>query len=124
LVKELWQEGISARPTLLVQHTLRSGQHINYDGNVVVLGDVNAGADIMAAGDILVMGALRGVVHAGATGDESATITALVLNPMQLRISSHITRPPDGSKSGETLMPETARIKDNVVIIENYQPLK
>ncbi len=118
--KTFWEEGVSSRPTILVQRTLRSGQNISYDGNIVVLGDVNPGAEIIASGHILVMGALRGVVHAGATGDESSTVTALSLNPTQLRISSHITRPPDGSKVLQENMAETARIKNNEVIIEKY----
>ena len=118
------REGISNMPTLLIQRTLRSGQNISYDGNVVVLGDVNPGAEIIASGHILIMGVLRGLVHAGATGDDSATVTALSLNPTQVRISSHITRPPDGSRSYNMFIPETARIIDNAVIIERYNPTK
>ncbi len=120
--KTFWEESVSDRPTIMVQRTLRSGQNLNYDGNVVVLGDVNPGAEIIASGHVLVMGALRGVVHAGATGDESATVTALVLNPTQLRICSHITRPPDGSQEEVASRPETARIRDQEVVIEAYQP--
>lgn len=120
--KAFWEESVSSRPTILVQRTLRSGQNINYDGNVVILGDVNPGAEVIASGHILVMGVLRGVVHAGASGDESATVTALVLNPTQLRISAHITRPPDGSKVLQDNGAETARIKDNEVMIEKYLP--
>ncbi|MCL2678137.1 MAG: septum site-determining protein MinC [Clostridiales bacterium] len=108
--------------TMLVQRTMRSGQNVNFDGNVVVLGDVNPGAEVIASGHVLVMGALRGVVHAGAGGFDGATITALELSPTQLRIASHITRPPDGEEAGEGLLaPETARIKDGSVIIEKYQ---
>ena len=118
------REGISNMPTLLIQRTLRSGQNISYDGNVVVLGDVNPGAEIIASGHILIMGVLRGLVHAGATGDDSATVTALSLNPTQVRISSHITRPPDGARSYNMFIPETARIIDNAVIIERYNPAK
>ncbi|MCL2817562.1 MAG: septum site-determining protein MinC [Clostridiales bacterium] len=113
----------SGGQTMLIQRTLRSGQNINFDGNVVVLGDVNHGAEVVASGHVLVMGALRGVVHAGAGGFEGATITALELAPTQLRICSHITRSPDGEGSGENpAMPETARIKDGAVTIEKYQP--
>lgn len=107
--------------TILVQRTLRSGQTIEYAGNVVVLGDVNPGAEIIAGGHVVVMGALRGVVHAGALGDQSATITAFLLEPTQLRIASHITRPPDGMNTLEVIEPEIARIKDDMVIIEKYE---
>ncbi|MEG1536889.1 MAG: septum site-determining protein MinC [Clostridiales bacterium] len=118
---EQWSAKLSNKPTLLVQRSLRSGQNINFDGNVVVLGDVNPGAEIIASGHILVMGALRGLVHAGATGEDAATITALTLSPTQLRIASHITRPPDGGGDDGIKPPETARIRDDAVIIEPYQ---
>ncbi len=106
--------------TMLLQRTLRSGQSVQFPGNVVVLGDVNPGAEITAAGHILVMGILRGVVHAGAFGDEGATVTAFQLDPTQLRIATHITRPPDGKKEDGAGYPETARIKDGIVVIEKY----
>lgn len=119
---ELWDEKLSKRPTVMIHRTLRSGQNLHYDGNVVVMGDVNPGAEVVASGHVLVMGALRGLVHAGATGEEEATVTALCLAPTQLRIASHITRPPDGNEDEQSKLPETARIKDDAVIIEEYQP--
>ena len=106
--------------TILVQRTLRSGQSVRYSGNVVILGDVNPGAEVTATGNIIVMGALRGVVHAGANGDETAVVMALSLNPTQLRIANHITRPPD-NETVELALPEIARIKDGVVTIEAFQ---
>ena len=118
---ELWEDSLSKKPTIMVQRTLRSGQNLHYDGNVVVMGDVNPGAEVVASGHVLVMGALRGMVHAGATGEEEATVTALHLAPTQLRIASHITRPPDGSGDELSKQPETARIKNDAVIIEEYQ---
>ncbi|MCL1874422.1 MAG: septum site-determining protein MinC [Clostridiales bacterium] len=124
MAKEQWFDNISAKPTIIVQRTLRSGQNVNYDGNVVVLGDVNPGAEIVASGHVVVMGSLRGLVHAGATGEDSATVTALSLNPTQLRISSHITRPPDGSRPENSICPEIARIKEGAVVIEKYQAPK
>lgn len=112
--------------TALVQKTLRSGQTVRFDGNIVVQGDVNPGAEIIAAGHVLVMGALRGVVHAGAKGDESATVTALAFSPTQIRIASYITRPPDGlvvqtaPSIPDTYCPETAFLRDGEVVIEKY----
>ncbi len=114
------QEDLVDENTILVQRTLRSGQSIRYNGNVVVLGDVNPGAEISAAGNVIVMGALRGVVHAGAGGDEKAVVLAFKLQPTQLRISNHITRPPD-NESPDTEQPEMARIRDGVVTIEIFQ---
>ncbi len=105
---------------VLLKGTLRSGQSVEYPGNVVVLGDVNPGAEIIADGHIVVFGALRGVVHAGAQGDDTASITALELAPTQLRIATHITRPPDGMAENGPPHPEKALIKDGMVMIEKY----
>ena len=108
------------RDTALVRRTLRSGQRVISRCNVVVLGDVNPGAEIVADGHVVVLGVLRGVVHAGARGDCGATVTALSLLPTQIRIASHITRPPDGSKPPEACEPEVASLKDGEVVIEKY----
>ena len=107
--------------TILVQRTLRSGQSVRYNGNVVILGDVNPGAEVTATGNVIVMGALRGVVHAGAKGDETAVVLALRLSPTQLRIANHITRPPD-NEDVEVVLPEIARIQNGVVTIATFQP--
>ncbi len=107
--------------TILVQRTLRSGQSIRYAGNIVILGDVNPGAEVTATGNVIVMGALRGVVHAGASGDEKAVVMAFRLQPTQLRIANHITRPPD-NENVDPGLPELARIRDGVVTIEAFYP--
>lgn len=107
--------------TILIQRTLRSGQSIRYNGNVVILGDVNPGAEVTAAGNVIVMGVLRGVVHAGAGGDENAVVMAFKLQPTQLRIANHITRPPD-DEAVLSDHPEQARIKGGVVTIEAFVP--
>lgn len=96
------------RRTLLLKKTLRSGQSVRYNGNVVILGNVNPGAEIVATGDIIVAGSLRGVAHAGASGDDSAVIAAFSLMPTQLRIAAHVARPPDGNeeyKGGTARLP-------------------
>ncbi|AEG14040.1 Septum formation inhibitor MinC [Desulfofundulus kuznetsovii DSM 6115] len=105
--------------TILIQRTLRSGQKIHYDGNIVIIGDVNPGAEVVATGNIIVMGAVRGVVHAGAGGNERAMVLAFRLEPTQLRIAGHITRPPD-EQSLKPEQPEVARIKNGVVTIEIF----
>lgn len=117
-----WSQNLTNKPTILYETSLRSGQRIDFDGNVVVLGDVNAGAEIVAGGHILVMGALRGMAHAGSGGDEDATVTALTFAPTQVRIASHITRPPEEAARGLRRQPETARVKEEGVVIEEYQP--
>ena len=92
-----------------VKGPLRSGGKVAYDGNVVVLGDVNSGAEIVAGGSIIVWGRLRGVVHAGAQGDETAVVCALELAPTQLRIAGEIAVSP--KKQGKS-QPEVARLQD------------
>ncbi|NPV90190.1 MAG: septum site-determining protein MinC [Firmicutes bacterium] len=106
--------------TLLIKRNLRSGQTIEHPGNVVIMGDVNPGAEVIAGGNIVVWGSFRGIAHAGATGDENSTITAFRLRPTQLRIAGHITRAPDDDEAGPEI-PEIARIRGGVVVIERYQ---
>lgn len=107
--------------TLLLRRTIRSGQRIEFDGNVVVLGDVNAGAVVTCTGDIIVLGALRGVAHAGAVGNEDAVVVAFRLEPTQLRIAHYISRSPDEPVPGLG-QPEEARVKDGMIQIQAYEP--
>ncbi|MDQ6825588.1 MAG: septum site-determining protein MinC [Candidatus Eremiobacteraeota bacterium] len=76
--------------TLYHNGTLRGGQAMHHVGNIVIVGDVNPGAEVVASGDIVIFGALRGVAHAGAQGDGSARVFALELAPTQLRIATAI----------------------------------
>lgn len=108
-------------PTLLVKRTLRSGQSITYDGNVVIRGDVNPGAVVVSTGDIIVLGALRGMAHAGAEGDTAAIVMAFRLEPTQLRIAGLISRAPD-EKSAHPAGPEVARVRGETIQVEAYKP--
>jgi septum site-determining protein MinC len=74
---------------------LRSGQVLHHQGNLLFLGDVNPGGTITCSGDIYILGALRGMAHAGVDGNEEAIIAASLLSPTQLRIADVISRPPD-----------------------------
>ena len=103
---------------VFVQRTLRSGHTIRHPGHVVVLGDVNPGAEIIAGGHIIIWGRLRGTVHAGAAGNEDAFVCALDLSPTQLRIASHIAISP--KRSGHA-KPEVARVRDGQLIAETWQ---
>jgi septum site-determining protein MinC len=76
---------------LFITKTLRSGKRVEFPGNVVVLGDVNAGAEIIADGHVVVWGRVRGMIHAGAKGDRSAVICALDLSATQLRIANEVS---------------------------------
>ncbi len=104
---------------ILVHRTLRSGFSLQSPGHVVVIGDVNPGAEIIAGGDVLVWGRLRGLVHAGAEGDESAVVCALELSPTQLRIAGQIAISPQ--RKGKS-QPELARLVKGQVVSEPWNP--
>lgn len=107
---------------LVVRRTLRSGQSVRYGGHVVVIGDVNPGAEIVAGGDVVVWGRLRGLVHAGASGDTGAWVCALQLAPTQLRIADLITRSPEAPQRGQArVVPEVAKIQDEQIIVEPWE---
>jgi septum site-determining protein MinC len=101
-----------------VKGPIRSGGKVAYDGNVVVLGDVNSGAEIIAGGSVIVWGRLRGVVHAGAQGDENAVVCALDLAPTQLRIAGEIAVSP--KKQGKS-QPEIARLNNGQLEAEPWR---
>ncbi len=103
--------------TLLLRQMVRSGQRVAWDGNVVVLGDVNPGAELVARGDILVLGTFRGMAHAGAMGNRKAVIAAHRLLPTQLRIAEYISRPPDGDYPYPACS-EIAKVRGGMVVIE------
>ena len=111
--------------TLFIRQTVRSGQVERFlEGNIIVLGDVNPGAEVIAARDIIVLGTLRGIAHAGALGNISSLIIALSLVPTQLRIARYISRPPSNQRPQGNKV-EFARIRDNgAVVVEEFVDFK
>lgn len=101
-----------------IETTLRSGNEVESDGHIVVLGDVNPGAILKAKGNIIVMGKLRGIAHAGIGGNNDAFIAANSLMPNQIRISDIISRAPDNADTVDRITPEKALISDGRIIIE------
>lgn len=120
--KEASEYEISKLPTLYLQQTLRSGQTMSYDGNIVLIGDANPGSEIIAKGDITVWGVLGGIAHAGARGNDFAKIRALKLNAIQLRVSGYYARRPDSinipfiQRTNE-FTPEEARVNNKEIAI-------
>lgn len=102
-------KAVDDQTAMLVHKTLRSGMRIEFPGHVVVFGDVNSGAEVIAGGSVIIWGRLRGVVHAGAQGNRAAVVCALELFPTQLRIASEIAVSPD--RHGKSL-PEIVCIKN------------
>lgn len=112
------KEKQSSVPTLMVKRTLRSGQRVEFEGNVIVKGDVNAGAEVLATGDIIILGALRGIAHAGAAGDTTVEVIAFDFRPVQLRIAGFIARPPENAPRSRC--PEVARVREESIVVDRY----
>ena len=115
-------DGLKEGNTKFITNTIRSGQLIEFNGNIVIIGDVNPGGELSAKGNIVVLGTLRGMAYAGNDGNQEAIVAAFKLNPMQLRIAHLITRKPDNDDDELNLLrePEVARIYDEAIIIESY----
>ena len=109
-------------PTLYVQRTLRSGQSLKSEGNIVIIGDVNPGAEVIAKGDITVWGVLGGIAQAGSDGNNYSRIRALKLNAIQLRIGEIFARRPDtvnvtNVQKTDSFIPEEARVSRKHIVI-------
>ena len=106
----------TAQKMLIVNKTLRGGQEIRTESSVMIFGNVNPGAQVIAGGNIDIRGTCRGIVHAGAFGDASACVVADRLMPMQIRIADIIARSPDNMEKAEQA--EKASIKDGHIVFE------
>ncbi|MBP3722629.1 MAG: septum site-determining protein MinC [Selenomonadaceae bacterium] len=113
---EVKVEGEKVEEMMVVNKTLRGGQEIRTKASVLVCGNVNPGAQIIAGGSIDIRGKCLGVVHAGAFGNQDAVIIADRLLPTQIRIANLVARAPD--EGDETEKPERASIKDGQIVIE------
>lgn len=104
---------------VMIKRTLRSGRTVHSRGHVIVFGDVNPGAKIIATGDIIIWGKLRGTVHAGAEGDVTAVICALDMSPNQLRIADLIATAPSDKK--RKARPEVACVRNEQIVVEAWE---
>lgn len=114
--------GSDSDSTLLCR-TVRSGQVVRHHGHITLIGDVNAGAQIIAGGSIVVWGHIRGLVHAGALGDVHAVVCALNLCPTQLRIANLIARTPEDEET-PVQIPEIAYIEGEYIVVEPWDEYK
>jgi len=113
-------EDLGEETALFLNRTLRSGTRIEFPGHVVVFGDVNPGAEIVAEGNVMIWGRLRGMVHAGSKGNLKAVICALDLSPTQLRIAGEVSAT---LRPRENARPEVARInEDGKLQAEIWEP--
>ncbi|MBN7572962.1 MULTISPECIES: septum site-determining protein MinC [Clostridium] len=114
--------GVYEGKTKFIRKTVRSGECINYQGNIVIVGDINSGAEVYAAGNVIVLGRIRGKVSAGTNGNIKAVIAAFLLQPELLKIANVIAMSPDDIQKPS--YPELARIRDGLIIVEPYLPNK
>jgi len=112
------QPALEEMSGIVVRRTLRSGQAVHHAGHVTLIGDLNPGAEVVAGGDVIVWGRLRGTVHAGAMGDERAVVCALQLAPSQIRIGTHIARPPERGRPPK--VPEIASVQNGRIVVERW----
>lgn len=110
--------------TLYVKANLRSGQLIKYPGNVFVLGDVNPSAEIIADGDVIIWGTLRGIIHAGASGNNASTVIAMDIKEGQIRIANKLAslnkKRTSSKSSNGTKVPLLAKLENNEIIVTRY----
>lgn len=120
-------------PYFVHHGTLRSGQVLRKAESIVIVGDVNPGAHVISAGDVMIWGKLRGVAHAGAGGDRGAVVAALDFGPTQLRIANVTAVAPEAKKSGRGLLfwrkpaesrPEVAHVAEGRIVVEPWDEKK
>lgn len=114
-------EELSSHTGQFYKGTLRSGQVLESESSIIVLGDVNPGARIISKGNVVVLGGLKGLVYAGANGNQDAFVVALEMAPMQIRIGDIIARSNDNvpAKPAKTINPRIAFVDDGNIYIEN-----
>lgn len=117
-INNIFNQDTTITSTKVYTNTIRSGQRIDFEGSIVVLGDVNAGAEVIAEGNIVILGHLRGFAHAGAKGNRSAFIAANTINPTQLRIADIILRSIEDKKEIGNAY-ELAKLEMGAIIIEH-----
>lgn len=116
-------EDVEKLPTLYLNQTLRSGQTVTSDGNIVVIGDANPGSEIIARGDVTVWGVLGGIAQAGSKGNVNACIRALKMNAIQLRIANLYARRVNKEnipfvQKSSSFIPEEARVDGKTIVIK------
>jgi len=123
--KEEAQRILDEQEVTSVATIVRSGQVLEVSGDLLLVGDVNPGGTVRAGGNIFIMGALKGVAHAGYTGKQESVIVASFMTPSQLRISEYISRAPDHYDQEDHHQMECAYIdKTQQIVIDRLQVLK
>lgn len=111
-IKRTYKVDVDISETKFIQYSLRSGQKEEYPGSMVICGDVNAGAEVVAGGNIMIMGALRGLAHAGAHGNTLAMIAANSIDSTQIRIANLVRE-----VTGKTDKCPICKVEKNEIVI-------
>lgn len=115
-IRKPYEKDVTISEALFYQGSVRSGQRVEYEGSIIILGDVNGGGEIIAGDNIVVLGTLRGLAHAGAKGNKKAIISAHLMDTMQLRIA-HIVK--EIERSDETIVKMAyASIEEEEIVIK------
>ena len=125
-IKKSFNKEIATSETKFYKGSIRSGQKMEFEGSLVILGDVNAGAEVLAEDNVVILGILRGMAHAGAKGNDSAYVIANSLCPKILQIADNIAEAPDDeyeeSKNDKIIIPEIAFVSKDRIVIESFLP--
>lgn len=122
-----------ARGYFVYKGYLRSGHRLHRREHIIVIGDINPGAEVISEGDVLVWGRLRGVVHAGAGGNRRALVAALDLEPTQLRIADVLSIAPDPKpghpgrffwRRSQHKRPEIAHVVEGEIVTEEWDAVR
>lgn len=117
-------ENIEFEGDVVVMSDMKSGSQISTTSNAVIMGDISSGARVVARGNVIVMGKVKGFIHAGANGNDQAYVVANDLNPKVLRIADNMAEAPDDEEcNGEKKFnPEIAFVSNGRIVIESYLP--
>ncbi len=116
-IKKVYEQNVENSQTYFFKGSVRSGQKIEFDGSIVILGDVNSGAEVIAGDNIAVIGTLRGLAHAGAKGNKKAIIASHKIECPQLRIAN-IVKEIEKEEIEESELKQFASIIDEKIVLE------
>lgn len=117
-IKKSFSKEIESSETKFFKGSIRSGNKIEYNGSIVILGDVNFGAEVIAEDNVVVLGVLRGLAHAGAKGNKKAIIAASSIESLQIRIGDIIKEFEKNSEDEVVKRKNYAYVEDDQIIVE------
>ena len=117
-IEKTFNKKIEETKAKIFDGSLRSGNKLEYEGTIVVTGDVNAGAEVIAGGNVIVVGSLRGLAHAGASGNKGAIIAAGIIEAAQVRIADIVKEIEIYDEDEEEATKKRAYINNDIIIME------